>query len=694
MARLNSAFRLHLVFLFALGLLVWMPAAVPADAPGVFRFLTVTLPDGSTNTEYISTLIVANAGGPVTFSSDPATPAPGLSLDAKTGLISGIPTEVSGSGFPVTFYAHDGATQISLPTVIKITSTGGGGNSGINFATDVLAPGRVGQIYADTVTVQDEIGPIVFTALDLPPGLGLSGETGAITGTPQAPGTFYITLSATDHGDNENKIVTILPIEVAPAASDFRFTTSMLDNGEVGSGYTDTWMVENATGIVLFAATGLPPGLTVDQATGIVSGTPTASGLYFVTLCATDDIATITARRPMLVVPTATSCFHWEFSGIPAAIIDVEYGRQPPLQVVATNGTNVTYSALGLPAGVTYNSLTGELAGLPTDVGIYPVTFRAVDGITAEEIGLTTEFVVLPPGGGDAGRLSSNLWIKKLSLSPHAAADGKWKATYLYNADRRTGYAFDPTVDTFRMSVGSRAVTLDPGQLTAKKGKFIFETEDEVIPKVKVVIDPRKQTISLSTKKDTITDGVPSTLRQTAILGGKGFRLDAFLDGYGKCKATAGYRTAAFIVQKGTLTMEGGGEDKVSFKLLLADPGFAFESGVSTARIRLTCGGVVVLDRTFTDLVTSDESVHETTGLTRYKVKKTETDEALQDVISKFSYASKNGKTKLAIKSADLTGLTVGEAHVHVELTLGDRSYFTSVTFFEVEPGVYTTKMP
>jgi hypothetical protein len=669
-------------------------AAAPAlgqPAPGTFRFITQDMPDGSTNTEYAATLLTANATGAVTFSSDPVAPAPGLSLDPQTGLISGIPTEVDGSGFHVTFYADDGTTVIEFDTKIKVSSAGGGGNSGVNFATATLAEGRVGAAYLDTLVVQNAVGPVVFAATDLPPGLALDGATGAIAGTPQTAGTFYVTVSATDRGENDNKIFTILPLLVRPAGSDFRFVTTLLNNGEAGSSFSDTWTTAGGVGTVRYGATGLPPGLSVDADTGVVSGVPTQAGLFLVRQSATDDQGTITTNRSMMVVPSSTSGFHWEFSGLPAALVGVDYTRQPPILVTSKNGTTVTYSAIGVPAGLSYDALTGELTGMAEEVGIYPVQFRAEDTTSAETIVLSTDFIVLPPYGGDAGTLPSNLWVMKETLKPRDPEEGSWKATYLYNADRRTGRAFDPATDTFQIGIGSRLITAPPGSMATSRGRFVYESEDDVLPKVKVVIDPDRQRIQVKSKKDTLTESVPGVLRNTCVLGGKGFRVETFLDDDGKYASTAGCQRAAFVITKATLEVKGPGRDEISLGWLLADPALVYESGVTELRLQLDVGGTTLLDKTFTTLVTGKADVGD--ERTTYKLKKTEDDEAATDALSKFKFKSSKGKGKLVVEAADLSALAAGENHVFVQLTVGPRTYFTTITLFEDDAGEFTNRM-
>ena len=68
-------------------------------------------------------------------------------------------------------------------------------------------------------------------------------------------------------------------------------------------------------------------------------------------------------------------------------------------------------------------------------------------------------------------------------------------------------------------------------------------------------------------------------------------------------------------------------------------------------------------------------------------------DPANTDRIAKFSYQSKKGKLTLALGDATLQGLPNGEVHLGVEITIGDRTYYTAVTFFEGKTGKYSTSM-
>src|SRR5262249_42395555 len=156
-------------------------------------------------------------------------------------------------------------------------------------------------------------------------------------------------------------------------------------------------------------ATGLPMGLSLDTATGAVTGTPTQAGSFLVTLTANDGTSTITTNLSMVVAPSSTSDFHWDFLGLPAAFQNTLYDRQPPIVLTAEGAPGaISYAATGLPSEITYNSGSGQLSGTPTRQGEYPVTFTATDGGNSDVITLDAVFVVLPETGGDVSKIVVN----------------------------------------------------------------------------------------------------------------------------------------------------------------------------------------------------------------------------------------------------------------------------------------------
>lgn len=664
--------------------------AATSTANGTFRFLTQSLPVGTTNAEYVARLLTANADGPVTFTVDGATPlAAGMSLASATGFVTGRPTSTFHSN--VTFHANDGTATIDLTVDLRVNASGGGGNAGSTFGNLPLAPGRVGVAYSHTVSVANGVGPYVFGAASLPPGLRLDGGTGTISGTPSAAGTFFVDLCVTDHGEGENKVVTVTPLTVLPAASDLAFTTRVLNNGEVGTPYCDTWRVARTTPAPLvsatFSGTGLPAGLSVDAATGVVSGTPTVAGTFEVVLAASDATDTITTNLTMVVAPSGTSRFYWDFFGIPTALAGVLYARQPPILVPAVNGTTVTYSAVGLPAGITYSSLTGELAGTASEVGEFPVIFTATDSANGAVLTLSLDFLVLPPGGGDAGGLAVNAWITGAKVKAGRPGEDSWSGSCIYNADRRTGRAFDPATQTLALSLGSSTFRVDAATLKPTSAGLAFRSPKGDAPATSVLLTPPKQTLKWLVKAATLTETLPGVLRQTFLVGARGYRVDAFIDLPGKLAVPAGLRRAAFVVSKASVVVAGGGKDSASVSFLLADPAFAYEPGVSTLRVRVLDGASTVLDRDFTALGTG--TVGNATGSTAYKLKSA-ADTAAANRVAKFKFTGANGKGTIALDSLTLPTLADGESHLGIELTVGSRIYFTSVTSFERKANRYS----
>ncbi|WP_433209588.1 putative Ig domain-containing protein [Dactylosporangium sp. CS-047395] len=99
----------------------------------------------------------------------------------------------------------------------------------------------------------------------------------------------------------------------------------------------------------------LPPGITISDA-GVISGTPTAAGLYVVTVTVKDQISTNDASFNWIVVPQPT---------LPVPDQTWDAGAAVSYQVPVVGGTApYTWSAAtGLPTGLNFNATTGVITG-------------------------------------------------------------------------------------------------------------------------------------------------------------------------------------------------------------------------------------------------------------------------------------------------------------------------------------------
>ena len=134
---------------------------------------------------------------------------------------------------------------------------------------------------------------------------------------------------------------------------------------------------------VSFSASGLPAGLSISQATGLISGTPSYTSAGTFTVTATVSDGSLTASRT----------FSWVIANTnrPPSLQQPANQSSAPrvnasLQLSATDpdGTAVTYQATGLPPGLTINGLTGLISGrlAQNATGVYSVVASASDGLT------------------------------------------------------------------------------------------------------------------------------------------------------------------------------------------------------------------------------------------------------------------------------------------------------------------------
>jgi len=182
---------------------------------------------------------------------------------------------------------------------------------------------------------------------------------------------------------------------------------------------------ESASGQTLtYSATGLPAGLSISSSTGLISGKPTTAGTYSVTVTAKDTTSA-----------SGSASFSWKISSATGNTVTVtnpgsqtgKVGTAASLQITASDsasGQTLTYSATGLPAGLSISSSTGLISGTPTTAATYSVTVTAKDTTSASGSASFTWTVSSASSGCTAAQLLTNPGFETGSISPWTSSAG------------------------------------------------------------------------------------------------------------------------------------------------------------------------------------------------------------------------------------------------------------------------------
>ena len=163
------------------------------------------------------------------------------------------------------------------------------------ISTSTLPGGTAGAAYGAFVSATGGLSPYSWTIVSgsLPAGLSLNNTSGSISGTPSAAGSFSFTVQVTD-GQVPADVATAglsIAIAGAPAPNPVAITTTALPNARRNKNYNRTLTATGGTTPYVWAVvTGsLPPGLSLNSATGVISGRATTLGQYAFTVRVTDS---------------------------------------------------------------------------------------------------------------------------------------------------------------------------------------------------------------------------------------------------------------------------------------------------------------------------------------------------------------------------------------------------------------------
>jgi hypothetical protein len=286
-----------------------------------------------------------------------------------------------------------------------------------------LPDGAANAAYNQTVSVMPA-GTYSFavTSGALPTGLTLNASSGAITGTATASGAFSFRITATGSGAF-GSCSGLRDYSISTACGTVTLNPASLPNGSLGTAYNQT-VAASPVGSYSYAVTlgSLPSGLTLNAASGAITGTPAAGGSYSFTITAssggagggagacsgsrqyTVDVGCATITLPTLASATAGNAYSQSAAASPAG--------------------SYTYSLTqgSLPSGLSLNAQTCLLSGMPSVTGTYNFTIKAqaasgCSGMQAYTFVISCPAVVLNPASLPDG-VKGTAYSQTLSASP------------------------------------------------------------------------------------------------------------------------------------------------------------------------------------------------------------------------------------------------------------------------------------
>ncbi|WP_454767168.1 putative Ig domain-containing protein [Cupriavidus campinensis] len=380
-----------------------------------------TLANPAIGTAYSQTVTASGASAPYSYALSAGTLPPGLTLNATTGALVGTVTSGGTYSFTILVTDNNGFTGSSgyVVTVGAPTIT-------INQAT--LPGATVATAYSQTLTASGGTAPYTFaiTAGALPVGVSMSG-TGVLSGTPTAGGTYNFTITATDSSGGAGPYSGSRAVSLTIAAPTLTLSPASLAAPTMGAAYSQTFTGSGGVAPYAFSVSSgtLPTGLSLNAATGVLSGTPTALGTYTFTVTVTDSATGVGA--PYSVNRTYSVATAQTVPTAPAVAVATQ-SNAPVTIHAAANATGAPFSGVTILTAPTsgsavINGLDIVYTPTPTTSGAVTFAYALVNSAGASapvQVTVTVNAVPVPV----AQRQISTLANRPVSVDVTEGATG------------------------------------------------------------------------------------------------------------------------------------------------------------------------------------------------------------------------------------------------------------------------------
>ncbi|WP_215408682.1 putative Ig domain-containing protein, partial [Janthinobacterium sp. JC611] len=393
---------------------------VTVGIPGI-SLTPASLPNPTAEAVYSTTLTAAGGTAPYTFSISSGSLPAGLSLNAATGVLSGT-TNVAGN-FTFGIKVADSSTGVGAPFSATNSYTVSVGAPTIAVTPATLPAPMVATAYSQQLTASGGVAPYAYTvsAGSLPAGLTLSSG-GLLSGTPTAAGSFSLTVQAADaHLFTGTQSYTL-----AVSSAAVSLTPASLPNPTAEAAYSTTLTAAGGTAPYTFSVSSgsLPAGLSLNAATGVLSGTTNVAGNFTFGIKVADSStgvgAPFSATNSYTVTVAAPT-----MSLSPGSLAAIRAGDAYSQQFTVAGGVApyaYSVSSGALPAGLVLDAASGVLSGTPTAFGSFSFTVQARDAhqFTVQQAFSLQVSQAPPPVANETATTSANQEVN-LTID---AADG------------------------------------------------------------------------------------------------------------------------------------------------------------------------------------------------------------------------------------------------------------------------------
>ena len=277
------------------------------------------------------------------------------------------------------------STSFSSAQSLTLACATGTGEMGVAFSSALVASGGV--------------PPYTYSVIAgaLPPGLSLDPSSGDISGTTTTAGSFNYTANVVDSANTSVTVTCNLKVQPHLEMN----CPPEVKGGMVGQPFSSTFVVHGGVAPFTFTLVSgsLPPGLTLNSTTGVVSGIPTMAGSFTYAAQVMDSLGVVYNQHSghcLIVITNSTTPI------LMCAASTGQVGIAYSSALVASGGTPpYTFSIISgaLPAGLSLNTSTGAITGTPTTAGTFNFTAQVVDstGTAAGTATANCSIVVSPP---------------------------------------------------------------------------------------------------------------------------------------------------------------------------------------------------------------------------------------------------------------------------------------------------------